>query len=162
MLYTPSKCPEKVVITSPVLTFHSLIVLSILPDASISPLGEKLRLFTISRCPERVLITLPVLTFHSLIVLSMLPDASTAPLPLGENTTLHTSFSWPTKVLISLPDLTSHSLIVLSLLPVAKVLPLGEKAKLITDPPLDAKEGSCPTGCGSCFSVSIFHSVTVR
>jgi len=66
-------------------TFHSLIVPSSLPDASVLPSGLNATEWTLPVCPLWVTRSLPVATFHSLIVLSPLPDASV--LPSGLNAT---------------------------------------------------------------------------
>ena len=74
--------------SSPLDTLHSLIVLSLDPDAKYSPFGENITLQTLSECPVRVLIRSPLDTFHILIVQSFDPDAKYS--SFGENTTLLT------------------------------------------------------------------------
>ena len=49
----------RVRITAPVSTFHSLMVLSSLPEAKILPSGLKLTLDTVPSCPSKRLRSLP-------------------------------------------------------------------------------------------------------
>jgi hypothetical protein len=63
----------------PVARFHTLMVLSSLPEASVLPSGLKLTLLTDAVCPVRVVIGLPVARFQTLMVLSALPEASVLP-----------------------------------------------------------------------------------
>ena len=71
---------------SPLDTLHTLIVLSLDPDAKYSPFGENTTLKTQPECPVRILMHSPLDTLHTLIVLSLDPDAKYS--PFGENTTL--------------------------------------------------------------------------
>src|SRR5262249_46368736 len=80
-----STCPLSVRISSPLLTSHSLTVLSRLPLASVCPSGEKATEVTPSLCPLSVWISAPLTAFHSLTVLSPFPEASV--LPSGEKAT---------------------------------------------------------------------------
>ena len=70
-------------------TLHTLIVLSLDPDAKYSPLGENTTQLTQEEWSVRILISSPLDTLQTPIVLSLDPDAKYS--PLGENTTLKTS-----------------------------------------------------------------------
>ena len=65
----------RVIISSPLYTLHTPIVLSADPDAKYSPSGENITLFTGSSCPVRVFIRSPLDTLHTPIVQSRDPDA---------------------------------------------------------------------------------------
>ena len=62
--------PQKVLITPPVCTSQSLRVLSLLPDTSDVPSGEKVRDLTQLVCPERTATWLPVIALRMM----MFPD----------------------------------------------------------------------------------------
>ena len=79
----------RVLISSPLDTLHTPIVLSADPDAKYSPFGENTTLKTPSECPVRVLIRSPLDTLHTPIVF---PDPDAKYSPFGENTTLKTLF----------------------------------------------------------------------
>ena len=105
-----SVCPLRVACSLPVATSHSLIVWSLLPEASVLPSGLNATDHTPPVCPLRVACSLPVATSHSLIVWSPLPEASV--LPSGLYATEYTQLVCPLRVACSLPVATSHSLIV--------------------------------------------------
>ena len=60
----------RILISSPLDTLHTPIVLSADPDAKYSPFGENTTLKTACECPVRVLIHPPLDTLHNPIVLS--------------------------------------------------------------------------------------------
>src|SRR5947209_5603365 len=80
----------------PVFASHSLIVLSVLAEASVFPSGLNATEYTSDVCPLRVARSLPVFASHSLIVWSHLPEASV--LPSGLNATEVTIHVCPLRV----------------------------------------------------------------
>ena len=76
----------RVLISSPLHTLHTPIVLSQDPDAKYSPFGENTTMLTPLECPVKVLISSPLETLHTPIVLSLDPEAKYS--PFGENTML--------------------------------------------------------------------------
>ena len=62
--------PYRVLMRSPLDTLHTLIVLSLDPDAKYSPSGENTTLNIVEEWPLRVLIRSPLDILHTLIVLS--------------------------------------------------------------------------------------------
>jgi hypothetical protein len=67
------QCPDKYLITVPVVKFHILILKSADPDAR-SPLDNVVNAIIPPVCPDKVLITVPAVESHTLIVPS--PDST--------------------------------------------------------------------------------------
>ena len=118
--------PVRLARSFPVATFHSLMVRSLLPEASILLFGLKATEVTQSMCPLRVVSSLPVVASHSLTVASLLPEASQLPSRL--KATEDTESACPLRLARSLPVRTSQSLILWSRLPDARVSLSGLKA----------------------------------
>src|SRR5262249_734622 len=104
---------------SAILTSHSLMISSRLPEASVSPSLLKATEVTSFVCPRRVERSLPVRTSQSLTVWSRLADARVCPSPL--KATDRTVLACPFKRASSLPVLTSQTLIGPSVLAAASV-----------------------------------------
>src|SRR4051812_47175423 len=90
------------------LACHTLIVLSMLPEASVLPSGLYATETTGSECPVSVASSLPVCTSHSLIVLSKLPEASVV--QSGLNATDNTESVCPLREACTFLVCTSHSI----------------------------------------------------
>ena len=86
--------------SSPLDTFHNLIVLSVDPDPKYSPSSENTMLATTPECPVRVFICSSLNTFLNSVVLSQYPDAMYS--PLLENPTAHKTSVYPLMVFRSL------------------------------------------------------------
>ena len=81
--------PVRLLISSPLDTYHIPIELSKDPDIKYSPFGENTKLVTVPECPVRVLMSSPFDALHTLIVLSWDPDIKYS--PFGEYATLLTA-----------------------------------------------------------------------
>jgi hypothetical protein len=106
---------------------HSLMVSSLLAEASVRPSGAKATAVTISAWPARLARSWPVSASQSLIVVAP-ADARVS--PSGAKATALTAVpaAWPLSVARSLPVSMSQSLIVLFPLPEARLRPSGAKA----------------------------------
>ena len=107
-------------------TSQSLMVLSVLPEASVCPSGENATDLMRLRSLASVRSGWPLETSQSLMVSSQLPENSIR--PSGENARDETFPVWPVSVRSSWPLATSQSLMVLSKLPEASVRPSGRNA----------------------------------
>ena len=79
-------CPYSFFIFFGLLTPHTIIVLSLDPEAKYSLFDENTTLKTQEECPVKVFIRFPVDNIHTHIFLSQDPDARVS--PLGENAPL--------------------------------------------------------------------------
>jgi hypothetical protein len=107
---------------------HSLMVSSLLAEASVRPSGAKATALTAvpAAWPLSVARSLPVSMSQSLIVLFPLPEARLR--PSGAKATASIHAVWPLRVARTRPVSASQSLIVQFQLPEARMRPSGEKA----------------------------------
>src|SRR5260221_375854 len=97
MPHTPLVCPSSLRTSRPLATSHRRTVLSLDPEASRRPSGEKWTPHTAAVCPSSLLTSRPLATSHRRTVLSPVPDASRQPSP-GEKDTLHIDSVCPVRM----------------------------------------------------------------
>ena len=116
MEMTPFGCSGKVRRSSPVVTFHKRIVLSLLPLASRELFGENATEATGLVCPVRVVVTLPVRVSHNRITFSPVATARVFPSGLSEilESVPPLCVTCSEMVFRSCPVCASHNRIVLS------------------------------------------------